>query len=298
MELYQLKTFQMVAEEGHLTRAAKRLNASQPAVSSHIKTLEEEIGITLFTRTPKGMALTPEGAQLKAHADKVLTSVAEMVAHTASLRGTIKGDLRLGIHTEPDLLLIPELYSNLQSQHPDIHLHILQSTTGESLGRLENGDLDAAFIYGKPNVEKVHYVELQRPKLVVVAPAKWKLKLEQSRPEDLGAFPWVMTPGDCPFHDVTSALFTKYSIAPAEVARVDQESVIKTMVKAGMGISILLEQDLAKGAWQDDFAIWDEEDLDINLSITCLKRRKDEPMLKILMSVLSGLWWNNPPEKF
>lgn len=61
MELYQLKTFTAVAEENHLTRAAERLNTSQPALSAHIKSLEAELGVTLFERTPKGMKLTPQG---------------------------------------------------------------------------------------------------------------------------------------------------------------------------------------------------------------------------------------------
>lgn len=65
MELYQLKTFTMVAKKGHLTRSAKRLNDCQPADSAHIKALEAELGGNLFTRTPKGMALTADGVQLK-----------------------------------------------------------------------------------------------------------------------------------------------------------------------------------------------------------------------------------------
>ena len=65
MELYHLKTFITVAEEGHLTRVAHRLNTSQPAVSAHIKGLEAELGLMLFVRTPKGMRLTREGEELR-----------------------------------------------------------------------------------------------------------------------------------------------------------------------------------------------------------------------------------------
>jgi DNA-binding transcriptional LysR family regulator len=61
MELYQLRIFLTIARTGNLTRAAERLNASQPAVSSQIKALEEELGVTLFARTPRGMELTQEG---------------------------------------------------------------------------------------------------------------------------------------------------------------------------------------------------------------------------------------------
>ena len=61
MELYQLRTFAAVAEEAHLTRAAERLHLSQPAVSGHIKALEQELDVRLFERTATGMVLTESG---------------------------------------------------------------------------------------------------------------------------------------------------------------------------------------------------------------------------------------------
>lgn len=290
MELYQLKTFTMVAEEGHLTRAAKRLNASQPAVSAHIKALEDELGISLFMRTPKGMTLTAEGVQLKKHADKAIAVIDEMVVHAGTLRGAVSGDLRIGINTEPDSLRIPELFSTLQSQHPHLQLHLLQSMTGEALGRLETGELDAAFIYGRSDSDKIFAAELQQLKLVVAGPAKWREGIESSGPEGLGDFPWIMTPVDCPFHTIVSELFWKYDLSPDKVANVDQESTIKTMIKAGMGLSLILEQDVVKESEQDDFAVWDKEDLNLSLSIACLKRRKEEKRLQTLFSVLRRVW--------
>ena len=77
MELYQLKTFVVVAEEGHLTRASERLHASQPTVSAHIKALEEELETKLFSRTPKGMRLTEAGERLKGKAGAVLQRTEE-----------------------------------------------------------------------------------------------------------------------------------------------------------------------------------------------------------------------------
>ena len=72
MEYYHLRTFVAVAEEEHLTRAAERLNASLPAVSAHIRGLEEELGVVLFSRTPKGMRLTDEGRALLVEARQAL----------------------------------------------------------------------------------------------------------------------------------------------------------------------------------------------------------------------------------
>lgn len=236
------------------------------------------------------MTLTSEGAVLKVHVDKILADLNEMIVHAAALRGTVAGDLRVGIHTEPDLLRIPELFSSLQVQQPHLQLHLLQSMSGQALERLENNELDAAFIYGRADSDKIISFDLHKLKLVVAAPIKWKKKLDAANPKDLENFPWIMTPEDCPFHQVTSELFKKYDISPEEVANVDQESVIKAMVKAGLGISVLLERDVIEDSWQDHFAVWDKEDLNINLSITCLNRRKDEPLVNALISVLLNVW--------
>ena len=78
MELYQLRTFAAVAQAGHLTRAAEKLFISQPAVSAHIKALEEELGVVLFTRGARGMSLTGQGQALLAHAEAVLAQAGEL----------------------------------------------------------------------------------------------------------------------------------------------------------------------------------------------------------------------------
>ena len=72
MDLHHLRTFVAVAEENHLTRAAERLFVSQPAVSSHIKALEGELGVVLFHRTPKGMILSREGEKLLGRVRRIL----------------------------------------------------------------------------------------------------------------------------------------------------------------------------------------------------------------------------------
>ena len=290
MELYQLKTFAMVAKEAHLTRAAKRLNASQPAVSAHIKALEDELGVNLFTRTPKGMILSPEGLQLKTYADEALSVIEEMLVHASTLQGSVSGDLRIGLNTEPDSLRIPELFSTLQAQQPSLQLHLLQSNSGKALENLETGELDAAFMYGKPDSDKIFVFELQLLKLVIAGPDKWRERIDNATLKGLTDFPWIMTPTDCPFHTITTELFQMHGLSPKEVANVDQESIIKTMIKAGVGLSVLLEQDVKQEPEKGDFAIWSKEDLTLPLSIACLKRRKDETRLQTLLSVLSRVW--------
>jgi DNA-binding transcriptional LysR family regulator len=75
MSLDQLKYFVAVAEEGHLTRAARRLHISQPPLTRQIRSLEDELGVPLFERTPKGMRPLPAAIALLDHARRILADV-------------------------------------------------------------------------------------------------------------------------------------------------------------------------------------------------------------------------------
>jgi DNA-binding transcriptional LysR family regulator len=289
MELYQLRTFLMIAEEGHLTRAAKRLNASQPAVSAHIKALEDELGLNLFIRTARGMSLTDDANRLKEHAEKILATVNELMIEASVLKKNLRGELKIGMNSEPESLCIPRLFSKMNEQHPEIKLHLRQSMTGDILNRLEDGILDAGYMYGENSSGKIYTEQLQKLRLVVAGPANWKELLVKAKPEDLGQFPWIMTPDDCPFHSVMSQFFEKHKIAPIQVALVDQESAIIAMIKAGSGLSLVLERDI-KNSGEDELAIWAKEEFSLILSIACLTKRKDDPIVEALFSVLSTMW--------
>ncbi len=75
MSLVQLESFVAVAEEGHVGRAARRLHVSQPPVTRRIRSLEDELGMELFERTPRGMRLRPAGRLLLPRARQILAQV-------------------------------------------------------------------------------------------------------------------------------------------------------------------------------------------------------------------------------
>ncbi len=279
----------MVAEEGHLTRAAKRLHASPPAISAHIKGLEDELGLTLFQRTPKGMSLTADGVQLKDYADKALAIVKEMVCHAERLRENLTGELRIGINTEIDSLRIPALFSIMKKRHPNLDMHLLQCMTGEVLNKLENGTLDIGFMYGENSSEKISAAELKKLELVIAGPIAWRERLLTANAKDLDQFPWIMTPSD-PLYNVASQLFKTYDLPPAQVVLADQETTIKSMIKAGTGISLLLEQDVRQEELEGNLVIWRKDPFFLKLSIACLKRRRDEPLLQTCSSVITEVW--------
>lgn len=86
MELYQLRTFVTVAQQGHLTQAAELLHLSQPAVTAQIKALEEDMGMPLFDRSAGGVRLTRAGEELLPRAQSILTSSRDLLNHARGLR--------------------------------------------------------------------------------------------------------------------------------------------------------------------------------------------------------------------
>ena len=97
-----------------------------------------------------------------------------------------------------------------------------------------------------------------------------------------------LTPDDCPFNMITSELFKKNSIVPGEVALVDQETTIRSMVKSGAGLSLILADDVQKSP--DTYYVFPTEKLTMSLSIAYLGRRGEEPIIKSLISILSNSW--------
>ena len=280
----------MVADEGNLTRAARRLHTSQPAISAQIKALEDELGVTLFQRTPKGMVLTSEGTRLRERASQILSSVAEMEQEAHTMRGVLRGELRIGINATPDILRIAELFGAMQSAHPELQIHLLQAMTGEVAQKLESGELDAGFMFGAVRSERLHLIELGQLEMVIAGTPVSQQQLDDSEPAELAHSPWIMTPDNCPFHAVASAFFERHGIKPRQAALIDDESLIRNLVSHGAGLAFLLRTDALGKNGGERLAIWDKEAMELPLSVGCLQRRKEEPTLSALFGCLSDLW--------
>src|SRR5262245_52618076 len=119
MDLYQLETFVAVAREGSITRASERLHLSQPAVSAHIKTIEDALGLALFERTPRGMSLTREGTRLLAKAEQTLAAHHELMAEATRLKGRLTGTLRIGAGSNSDPAAVRRLVAALGERCPE-----------------------------------------------------------------------------------------------------------------------------------------------------------------------------------
>ena len=155
MDIYQLRTFVAVARERSITRASEVVHLSQPAVSAHIKALEDTLGLTLFERTPRGMSLTRDGERLLTKAEQALAAHQELMDEAQRIKGRLTGKLRLGAGGRSNNEAIGKLLTGLSDRFPEVEVALKHGTSLEILTGIRNGSLDAGFYNeaGEPGAE-------------------------------------------------------------------------------------------------------------------------------------------------
>jgi DNA-binding transcriptional LysR family regulator len=290
MELYQLKTFVTVAAEGHLTRASERLHTSQPAVSAHIKALEEEMGVPLFIRTPRGMVLTREGEVLRAKAQTALDTIDALYREASQLKEKVVGTARIGLHIDPQFLRIDGFLSHMRQHYPELDFHLLQRWSWQQPEAFKKGDLDGGFVYGDPGLPELEVMPLRAFNVVVVGPADWRDRLRGAGWEDIAGMPWIWTPPNCTFCQIALAAFESRGLQPLRVTVADQEPLIRTLVASGIGLSIMIEEEARHAEEQGRVSIWEEVLGAVDLAFITARRRASEPLIKALVEGIRQVW--------
>ncbi|MGP3962082.1 LysR family transcriptional regulator [Nonomuraea sp. 3N208] len=148
MELRHLEYFVTVAEELNFTRAARRLHVAQSGLSAAIRSLEREVGLLLFERTSKHVALTDAGVALLPEARTTLDAAQAARDAVDQVRGGLRGSLTIGTLTSLDILDLPALIGRFHADHPGVTVSLRAAARGSAdlAQSLVEGTLDAAFL--------------------------------------------------------------------------------------------------------------------------------------------------------
>ncbi|HCY86193.1 MAG TPA: LysR family transcriptional regulator, partial [Desulfobacteraceae bacterium] len=193
MELYQIRSFIAVADALNLTRAAKNTHQSPSAVSAQIKALETELGIALFQRSSRGMALTQEGEHLLASAKKLDRVAGDMTREAEMLRQTLTGNLNIGINTDPGYLKLSGLTRWIAETLPNISLTYIETQTFSTPDLLRQGSIDLGFHFGAFGTPEIFSLPVSGTRIRVVLPASLAEGHVHTDLAGLVALPWVWT---------------------------------------------------------------------------------------------------------
>lgn len=290
MDFHQIRAFLEVSRARHLTRAAERLHLSQPAVSGQIKALEEELGIPLFERTHAGMALTGAGRELLASAEAIVGAVQALRQTALELRGELTGTLRLGTLLDPAVLRVGELLARALARHPRLEIELKHVVTNRALQQVTDGTLDATYYFGQPPGALFAAIPLREIAYQVAMPVGWAPALADAGWEALARRPWVLTPDGSSHRQLVLELFRGRAEQPAGIVEADSEPVIRSLIEAGVGLSLVREEVLAKAKRDGRIAVWSGAEVKTKLWLACAAARQREPLLRSLFEMLREIW--------
>jgi len=291
MEFHQLTSFVTVARTGNVTRAAAELNTTPPSVSIHIRQLEEELGLVLFTRTAKGMCLTSQGEGLEKKARDILLASNEMHALAKTLQQDIQGHVRLGINAEPTYLKIPDTIRALFRKHPGIRLEIITSSTGEILKQVEARTLDCGFAFGSHMSSRVESTFLSPVGLEIVIPMAFKDRLPSGDLKAVAALPWIFPSHPCPFLDTVVSFLKERGMELQNRIFANDDITKSAFIEQGLAVSVL-EKSEAKGYAQRQKAFfWQgEERFETSLFFVCSRQRAGDRLVRTVTTCLTDTW--------
>ena len=277
MELRQLGTFRAVARELSFSRAAAGLGYVQSSVSSQVAALERELGVPLFDRLGRRIALTGAGAVMLEYAERLLDlawEAGEAVADAGAGRGEIAGSLRA---SAPETLLtyrLPGLLTVFHESYPRVRVSLQPTAVGRLVGStrraLEEGRVDVAFVLDEPSVSVAGLSAelLMEEDVSVVAPPAHALAVSDFvAPSNLGK-ETVLLPeapqSGCAYRGRFERQLAEGGVVPRETLEFQSIEAIKRCVSAGMGVTVLptvaVENELASGtlselAWREPIRV-------------------------------------------
>ena len=299
LNINSILAFVTVAREGSVSRAAEVLNLTQPAISHQLKRLGEDIGIALFTRTSTGLRISNDGAAVLIKAEQVLEAMSEFQRSARQRSGRISGKLRIGTIVDPEFIRLGRVLARLRAEYPDIQTELTHGVSGDIMSWLKRGQIDAGFYLcgpddiarmGQDSEDPIHAIKLADFTYRVIGPVGWQNKIENADWSELAKLPWIGTPEKSVHYRLLSKIYTNPTDRLEVVARVDQEASMLEMVRSGIGLSLCRESIALHQKQSLGLAVCDYAIVPACLCFVTLGRRKDNPALSELFTLLRETW--------
>lgn len=239
MDLKQLRYFASVARERSFSRASVKLGIAQPALSRHIQTLEHEIGVELFVRTPKGVDLTESGCRLMEKADFVLRYVSEIKSGINQLATEPSGEIVLGLSPSFASLVAPRLLDEVKRQYPLVMLRIVEGLSVVLYDWLEEAKVDLALVTDFGSVNGLDRLEIAQDEIVLIGTPERLAGYGDANTihlRDIVRFPLVLTQG---FHQLVAGRLREEAVELNYEMEISSTPIVTDIVRRGNHCSLV-----------------------------------------------------------
>ena len=240
LTIQQLRCFVAVADEGQFTAAADELNVAQPSISAQINRLEHVLGVTLFHRGRRPIALTDAGQQLVPLARRVLAGIDDVFSEAEDLEGLRRGHVTIGTTPSIGATLLPPLLAAFRRRYPGVAVSFVERHSREIATALEMGDLDLALMVGPIAHPNLAISTLAHEHLIVIVGRDHPLATHQTvRLSDLANVPLIYFHEGYDVRTTTESAFAAAGLHPSVALEGAEIGTVHAFVAAGLGAAIV-----------------------------------------------------------
>ena len=253
MELWQLEVFMAVAEEKSFSRAGHRIGRTQPAISSAIKLLEEELGEPLFDRLGRSIKLTAGGELLTDYAKRLLRLRSEALEAMGELRGLGRGTLKLGANETTCLYLLPEVLASFKQAYPQVQVDIQRAITRSITEKVVDGSLDFGIVTLPVHNPRLEAITIHQDDMALIVSPSHRLASRRSvQMKELAGEPFILHKIGTTTRERLVKHFNDGGVKMKVTMELASIETIKRFVSIGMGISIVprlcIEKEIEEGS--------------------------------------------------
>lgn len=241
LNLNQLMTFQVVAEEKSFRAAAGRMHISQSAVSVQIQRLEGELGVPLFHRTTRNVTLTRQGLALVSVARRVSTDLLETATALREEAQLQRGTVTVVAMPTFAYMLLPKLMRRYAQLHPSVEVRLLDFDSPVALNVLRQGEADLAVLARTADMDDFDFLPMFHDELVVLIPAGSTMFGGRTvvPPEDVASERLVLSPQGAQTRELVERIFSEANCALHVRQECQRPQTLLALVENGFGITIL-----------------------------------------------------------
>lgn len=239
MDFDQLETFLEVARHASFSRAAEKRFRTQPAISSQIRGIEEEVGAKLFDRSGGKVSLTAAGKAFLKYVEETLDARKAMLVSIAEMERVPRGEIIVGANEGTCLHILPYVFADFKKQYPDVSVNIKRADYAKILESVIDNSVDFGVVSLPINDSRLTVVPIHRDELVIIAPPNHPLgKLKSASIADLAKYPLIV-PQTGHTRDAIEELFHERRLKPNFSMELDSSELLKRFVAADVGIGFI-----------------------------------------------------------
>lgn len=280
-----METFLEVARSLSFSRAAEKRFRTQPAISSQIRALEEEVGAKLFDRSGGKVALTAAGKTFQKYAEEALLSKRNVITAMAELERVPRGELVVAGNEGTSLHILPEVFAEFKRQYPSVSVSIMRSEHAKIVEYVLDNTVDFGVVTLPVNDNRMQFVVIHRDDLVLIAaPSHPAARLQDPRLADLAQYPLVM-PKVGRTRDALESAFYAQSLKMNITMELDSSELLKRFVAAGVGIGFIARSNVVEDVRSGVLAAAPVADLSLRRDLA-LVFRKDKALSRAALAFI------------